>query len=178
MSLLGYVRFVDKLNETVGLSVRWLVLIAVIIGAGNATIRYIFDTSSNAWLEAQWYLFAAVFLTCSAYTLQRNEHVRIDVVSSKLSPRARAIIDILGTLLFLVPMSLMVIYMSIPVVEESFHRHEISSNAGGLLRWPVKALIPLGFALLLLQGTAELAKRVLFLQGRISDPGEKTASPH
>lgn len=178
MVLLKFARFVDKLNETVGLTTRWLILVAVVIGAGNATIRYIFDNSSNAWLEAQWYLFSAVFLLCAAYTLQRNEHVRIDVITSRLSARTRAKIDIFGTLVFLLPMAVMVLYLSLPVVEESYFRHEISSNAGGLLRWPVKILIPIGFTLLILQGLSELIKRVAFLQGKISDPGEKTASHH
>lgn len=161
---------IDRLNERVGSAVRWLILLAVVISAGNALVRYLFSTSSNAWLELQWYLFAAVFLLCAGYTLLRNEHVRIDVIFDRLSHRTRAWIDIVGTLLFLFPYALLIIWFAWPVFVESFARGELSADAGGLIRWPVKLLIPTGFLLLLLQGISELIKRIAFLQGRLEDP--------
>ncbi len=161
---------IDRLNERVGSAVRWLILLAVVISAGNALVRYLFSTSSNAWLELQWYLFAAVFLLCAGYTLLRNEHVRIDVIFDRLSHRTRAWIDIVGTLLFLFPYALLIIWFAWPVFVESFARGELSADAGGLIRWPVKLLIPTGFLLLLLQGISELIKRIAFLQGWLEDP--------
>ncbi len=161
---------IDRLNAAVGQGVRWLILVAVIICSGNASVRYILSTSSNAWLEAQWYLFAAVFLLGSGYTLLRNEHVRIDVFSARVSHRAQAWIDIFGTLVFLLPMALLVIWLSWPVFMNSFALDEGSSDAGGLLRWPVKLLIPVGFTLLALQAIAELIKRIAFLKGLSPDP--------
>lgn len=185
-ALLRASRLIDRLNDRVGRIVYWLVLVAVLVSAGNAVIRYAFSASSNAWLEIQWYLFSAVFLLCAGYTLLRNEHVRIDVISGQLSPRARAWIDIVGTLLFLLPMAVIIGWLSWPAVVDSYVRHEISGDAGGLIRWPVKALIPLGFALLALQGVSELIKRIAFLAGRIPDPaaggrrghGETGSSQH
>ncbi len=171
--LLKLSQLIDWLNERVGKGAFWLVLIMTIISAGNATYRFIFNDSSNGLLEIQWYLFAAVFLTCSAYTLQKNEHVRIDVLSSKLSPRGLAVIDIIGTLFFLLPMVVLVLWLSLPLVAESYRIDEYSANAGGLIRWPVKALLPLGFALLALQGVSELIKRIAFLMGLIGDPNAK-----
>jgi TRAP-type mannitol/chloroaromatic compound transport system permease small subunit len=184
--LLAISRAIDRLSETVGQTVKWLVLAAVLISAGNAVVRYTFNRSSNAWLEIQWYLFAAVFLLCAGYTLLRNEHVRIDVIAGKLSPRAQAWVDVVGSLLFLLPMSLIIGILAWPLVADSFERGEISGDAGGLLRWPVKLLIPLGFALLALQGVSELIKRIAFLAGRIPDPaarqhahaGEPSESEH
>jgi len=173
MILLKVSGFIDRINERIGVAVGWLVLAAAVIGAGNATYRYIFHNSSNGWLEIQWYLFSATFLLCAPYTLMRNEHVRIDVVTSRFSARTRAGIDIFGTIFFLFPMALLILYMSIPMVQDSYLRHEVSSNAGGLLRWPVKILIPIGFILLILQGVSELIKRVAFLKGLIPDPAEK-----
>ncbi|WP_207478986.1 TRAP transporter small permease subunit [Arenibaculum pallidiluteum] len=167
--LLRFSGLIDGLNEVVGRIVYWLVLVAVLISSGNAVMRYTFDVSSNAWLELQWYLFAAVFLLCSGYTLLRNEHIRIDVVASRFSPRGQAWIDVFGTLLFLLPMALLILVLSIPMVQESYFRHEMSSNAGGLLRWPVKALIPAGFVLLVLQAISELIKRIAFLTGHAPD---------
>ena len=171
--LLAISRAIDRLNETVGQTVKWLVLAAVLISAGNAVVRYSFNRSSNAWLEIQWYLFAAVFLLCAGYTLLRNEHVRIDVVAGRLSARAQAWIDLVGSLLFLLPMSLIIGILAWPLVADSFERGEISGDAGGLLRWPVKVLIPIGFALLALQGVSELIKRIAFLAGRIPDPAAR-----
>ncbi len=175
--LLKLSQLIDWLNERVGKGAFWLILIMAIISAGNASIRFVFDNSSNGMLEIQWYLFAAVFLLCSPYTLQKNEHVRIDVISSKFGPRGLAIIDIFGTLFFLLPMVLMILWLSIPLVAESYRITEYSANAGGLLRWPVKILLPIGFALLALQGISELIKRIAFLAGRIEDPNSKGSHP-
>lgn len=168
---------IDGLTARVGKVTFWLVLAMTIVSAGNATVRFAFDYSSNGLLEIQWYLFAAVFLLCSPYTLQKNEHVRIDVLSSKLSPRGLAVIDIIGSLFFLLPMVTLVLWMSLPLVADSFRIGEMSANAGGLIRWPVKALLPLGFTLLALQGISELIKRVAFLQGLIDDPNAKENKP-
>lgn len=168
--LLRAVQPIDRLNAAVGQAVRWLILVAVLICSGNASVRYLLSTSSNAWLEAQWYLFSAVFLLGSGYTLLRNEHVRIDVFSAKASHRTQAWIDVFGTLFFLLPMALLVIWLSWPVFVNSFELGEGSTDAGGLLRWPVKLLIPIGFTLLTLQGISELVKRIAYLKGLSPDP--------
>ncbi len=168
--LLRLSRLIDGSNKRVGLAARWLVLAAVLISAGNATVRYLFDTSSNAWLELQWYLFAAVFLLCAPYALLNNEHVRIDVISDRFSHRVRAWIDVAGTILFLFPVAALICGLSWPVFMDSFQRGEMSTDAGGLIRWPVKLLIPVGFFLLLLQGVSELIKRAAFLSGWLDDP--------
>jgi TRAP-type mannitol/chloroaromatic compound transport system permease small subunit len=176
-ALLALSRAIDALNTRVGRLAYWLILVAVLVSSGNAIIRYIFDISSNAWLELQWYLFAAVFLLCSGYTLLNNEHVRIDVVIGRFSSRTRAWIDLLGGLFFLLPVAIIILYLSWPVLVESYTRHEYSSDAGGLLRWPARALVPAGFLLLSLQGLSEIVKRIAFLQGLIPDPGEKHQAP-
>jgi TRAP-type mannitol/chloroaromatic compound transport system permease small subunit len=168
---------IDALNERVGHLVYWLILAAVLVSAGNATVRYALDTSSNAWLELQWYLFSAVFLLAAGYTLLHNEHVRIDVIVGRFSSRVRAWIDLLGAIFFLMPMAVVIMVLSWPMVEDSYLRHEISSDAGGLLRWPAKLLIPAGFLLLVLQGVSEIVKRIGFLLGRIPDPVEKHRDP-
>ena len=175
--LLKLSQLIDWLTERVGKGAFWLVLVMTLISAGNAVVRFAFNYSSNGLLEIQWYLFAAVFLLCSPYTLQKNEHVRIDVLSGKLSPRGLAVIDIIGTLFFLLPMVVLVLWLSIPLVAESYKINEHSANAGGLLRWPVKVLLPLGFTLLALQGISELIKRIAFLQGLIADPNAKEGTP-
>ena len=175
--LLKLSQLIDLLNERVGKGAFWLVLLMTIISAGNASYRFIFNDSSNGLLEIQWYLFAAVFLLCSPYTLQKNEHVRIDVLSGKLSPRGLAVIDIIGTLFFLLPMVITVMWLSLPLVAESYKIQEYSANAGGLIRWPMKILLPIGFALLALQGVSELIRRIAFLQGLIADPNAKDAGP-
>jgi TRAP-type mannitol/chloroaromatic compound transport system permease small subunit len=166
--LLSLSRFIDALNEKVGLAVSWALLAAVLICSGNALVRYAFNISSNAWLEIQWYLFAAVFLLGTSYTLKRNEHVRIDVIAGRFSRRAQVWIDVFGFLLFLLPIVSVILYYAIPYALTSFHNQEVSSNAGGLIVWPAKALIPLGFALLWLQGLSELIKRVGFLLGKLN----------
>jgi len=174
--LLRLSRLIDALNEKVGHAVYWLVLLAVLVSSGNAMVRYTFSMSSNAWLEIQWYLFAAIFLLCAGYTLQRNEHVRIDIVNSRFSLRTRTWIDIFGFLFFLLPMALIIMWLSVPVFLDSYFRHEMSGDAGGLLRWPAKLIIPVGFFLLVLQGISELIKRIAFLMGLIPDPVDKHAA--
>jgi TRAP-type mannitol/chloroaromatic compound transport system permease small subunit len=175
--LLKLSQLIDWLTERVGKGAFWLVLIMTLISAGNAVVRFIFNYSSNGLLEIQWYLFAAVFLLCSPYTLQKNEHVRIDVLSGKLSPRGLAVIDIIGTLFFLLPMVVLVLWLSLPLVADSYKINEMSANAGGLIRWPVKILLPIGFTLLALQGISELIKRIAFLAGMIDDPNSKEKGP-
>ena len=165
--LLSLARLIDAINEKIGLAVSWALLLAVLICAGNAIVRYSLNMSSNAWLEIQWYLFAAMFMLASAYTLKRNEHVRIDVVVGRFSRRTQAIIDILGFLFFLLPVSLLILYFSIPYAMESIRNQEVSSNAGGLILWPAKLLIPVGFVLMILQGFSELIKRLGFLAGLV-----------
>ena len=171
--LLRLSRGIDWLNERVGRAVIWLVLITVLISAGNAIIRKTFDTSSNAWLEVQWYLFSAIFLLCAGYTLLRNEHVRIDVLLHRLPKRKQIGVDIFGFLVFLLPVAILIAALGWPQFTISFASNEMSSNAGGLIRWPVKLLLPLGFGLLALQGLSELIKRVAFLKGLIDDPTRK-----
>jgi len=171
--LLRFSRLVDGFNDKVGKLTAWLIMASVLVSSGNAMVRYIFDVSSNGWLELQWYLYSAVFLLCAGYTLSRNEHIRIDILISRYPPRLRAWIDLLGGLFFLLPMALLILWLSIPMVEESIYRNEMSSDAGGLLRWPAKLLIPLGFAFLSLQGISEIIKRIAFLKGLIPDPGGK-----
>lgn len=175
--LLKLSQLIDVLNERVGKGAFWLVLIMTVISAGNASYRFIFDDSSNGLLEIQWYLFSAIFLLCAAYTLQKNEHVRIDVISSRFSARGLAVIDIIGTIFFLLPMVITVLWLSLPLVAESYRINEYSANAGGLIRWPVKILLPIGFTLLALQGISELIKRIAFLAGRIDDPNAKVKAP-
>jgi len=175
--LLRLSRAIDALNERIGHLVYWLVLAAVVVSAGNAMMRYTLDLSSNAWLELQWYLFSAVFLLAAGYTLLHNEHVRIDVILSRLSPRGRAWVDLLGGLFFLLPMAIMIMVLSWPIVVEAFGRNEYSSDAGGLLRWPAKLLIPVGFLLLTLQGVSEIIKRIGFLSGHIPDLAERHQDP-
>jgi TRAP-type mannitol/chloroaromatic compound transport system permease small subunit len=169
-ALLRLSRLIDAMNERIGHAVSWMILLSVLVSSGNALIRYSLDRSSNAWLELQWYLFATVFLLCSGYTLLRNEHIRIDIVVGRFSVRTQTWIDVVGTVLFLLPMALLIMWLSVPVFLDSFSRHEMSSNAGGLLRWPVKLLIPIGFLLLSAQGVSELIKRIAFLRGLIPDP--------
>jgi TRAP-type mannitol/chloroaromatic compound transport system permease small subunit len=168
---------IDALNERVGHLSYWLILIMVLISAGNAIMRYAFNMSSNAWLEIQWYLFSAVFLFCAGYTLLHNQHVRIDVISGLLSKRARAWIDILGTLFFLLPMAIAIMWMSWPVFVDAYQHDEVSTNAGGLTVWPGRLMLPVGFFLLILQGISELIKRVAFLRGLIPDPTDKLEGP-
>ena len=172
-ALLALSRGIDWLNERVGRFALWLILGSAIISALNAVVRKAFDYSSNAFLEIQWYLFAGVFLLAAGYTFLHNEHVRIDVLSSKLSPRGRNWIDIIGIVFFLFPFVFETVRLSLPTVINAITSGEMSSNAGGLIRWPVYILVPIGFSLLGLQGVSELIKRVAFLRGLIDNPLEK-----
>lgn len=169
--LLGLSRLIDGLNERIGKLAKWLVLAAVLVSAGNAVVRKLFDTSSNAFLEAQWYMFATLFLLGGAYTLLKQEHVRIDVIYLHFSRRTQVGIDIFGTVLFLLPMSLLMFYLCWPYFTGALASGETSVNAGGLIQWPVKMMMPAGFALLALQGVSEIIKRVAWLKGLAPDPG-------
>lgn len=160
-------RAIDKLNEKIAGAVSWALLAAVIICAVNALVRYLFNMSSNSWLEIQWYLFAAVFMLASAHTLKRDEHVRIDVITGHFSKRTQVWIDLFGYLVFLLPVCLLIFFYGIPFARYSFSSSEMSSSAGGLIVWPAKLLVPLGFGLLILQGISEIIKRIAFLAGRI-----------
>ncbi|MEO0919504.1 MAG: TRAP transporter small permease subunit [Pseudomonadota bacterium] len=168
-ALLRLSAFIDSITAFIGRSVSWLILIAVLVSAGNATIRKIFDTSSNAWLELQWYLYGAVFLLAAAYTLQRNEHVRIDVATSGLSKRTRDWIDLLGHIFFLMPFAALMVYLSWPFVMNSIAAGDISVNAGGLVLWPARMMVLLGFILLFAQSISEIIKRFAIIRGLIED---------
>ncbi|MBX6319932.1 TRAP transporter small permease subunit [Pigmentiphaga sp.] len=172
-ALLAFSRLVDKLNTFVGKSVTWLTLVVVLVSAGNATVRKVLHTSSNAWLELQWYLFGAIFLLASGYTLLKNEHVRVDILAQKLSQRAQIWIEILGVIFFLMPACVLIMWLSWPVFVDSYVTNEMSSNSGGLIRWPVKLLIPVGFFLLVLAGLSHLIKCIAFLLGKGPDPRER-----
>ena len=171
--LLTLSRRIDRLSEWVGRWVAWLVLAAVLISAGNAVVRKVFNASSNAFLEIQWYLFAAVFLLAAGYTLLRQDHVRIDVILGRFSKRTQIWIDIAGICFFLLPFVFVVIVLAWPIVARALLTGEMSSNAGGLIRWPVFVMLPLGMALLGLQGLSELIKRFAFLKGLIPDPTQR-----
>ena len=175
--LLGLSRAIDALNEQVGKLTYWLILAAVLISAGNAIVRYSLNMSSNAWLEIQWDLFSFIFLFCAGYTLLHNQHVRIDVISGQLSGRGRAWIDIFGTVFFLLPMAVAIMWLSWPVFLDAYRSDEVSTNAGGLTVWPGRLMLPVGFFLLVLQGLSELIKRIAFLRGMIPDPTEKDEGP-
>jgi TRAP-type mannitol/chloroaromatic compound transport system permease small subunit len=162
-ALLAFSSFIDIVNEKIGVVCNWLVLIACVVSAGNAMVRYAYDTSSNAWLEIQWYMFAVIVMFGASYTLKRNEHVRVDLFYMTLSRRGQLWIDILGTLVFLLPTCAILGWLSWPFFMQSFAVYEHSSNAGGLIRWPIKLVLPVGFALVALQGLSELIKRVAFL---------------
>ena len=176
-ALLGLSRAIDALNERIGQLVYWCVLITVLVSAANATSRYALNMASNAWLELQWYLFAAVFLLCAGYTLLHNEHIRIDVISGQLSRRGQMWIDVFGLVFFLLPMSLFIMGLSWPIFMNAWTSGEISGSAGGLIRWPARLLVPVGFFLLSLQGISELIKRIAYLRGLIDDPVERHKDP-
>jgi TRAP-type mannitol/chloroaromatic compound transport system permease small subunit len=176
-ALLGLSRAIDRLNEIVGKATIWLVLIVVVISAGNAVVRYGFDWSSNGLLEVQWYLFSAIFLLCAGYVLKRNEHIRIDVIFGRFSERTQNWIDVFGFVVFFMPMVMLTLWLSWPVFVNAWVSGETSANPGGLVRWPVRLLLPAGFALLLLQGVSELIKRLAFLAGRGRNVLQKEAGP-
>jgi TRAP-type mannitol/chloroaromatic compound transport system permease small subunit len=175
-ALLSLSKKIDALSEWVGRWVAWLLLFAVLISAANAVVRKAFNMSSNGFLEIQWYLFAATFLLASGYTLLRQEHVKIDVISGRFSKRTQIWIDIIGICVFLFPFVIMIIKLAMPLVINAYVTQEVSSNAGGLIRWPVFALLPAGLLLLGIQAVSELIKRIAFLQGLIPDPTKKQGS--
>lgn len=161
----------------IGRSIIWVILVMTLISAGNAMMRYTINYSSNAFLEIQWYLFSLVFLMGAGYTLMKNEHVRIDVISGKFSRRGQTWIDIFGIVFFLMPMAIAIMWMSWPIFVLALEGHEVSSNAGGLVVWPVRLMVPVGFFLLIMQGISELIKRIGFLRGLCPDPTEKLHEP-
>ena len=169
-ALLPAARLIDSANTWIGKRLAWLILAAVIVSAVNATVRKIFDTSSNSWLELQWVLFSVVFLLCSPWTLLSNEHIRIDIVNNLMPNRVRDLIDIIGHAFFLLPLTVVMVLTGVPFFVRSYEINEQSGNAGGLPQWPTKALLMIGFALLLIQGISELIKRIAIMRGLIADP--------
>jgi TRAP-type mannitol/chloroaromatic compound transport system permease small subunit len=163
-------RGIDAFNTWIGRRLAWLILVAVLVSATNATVRKVFDMSSNSWLELQWVLFSAVFLLCAPWTLHDNEHIRIDIINNLLPNRVRDIIDIVGHAFFLLPLAIIMIVTGVPFFLRSYEINEQSGNAGGLPQWPSKALIMIGFSLLLIQGISELIKRIAIMRGIIDDP--------
>jgi len=163
--LLAFSTIVDTINEKLGKICDWLVLLACLVSGGNAMVRYAYDQSSNAWLEVQWYMFAVMVMFGASYTLKRNEHVRVDLLYMSLSRRGQLWVDILGTLVFLLPTCAILAWLSWPFFMQAYVVNEHSSNAGGLLRWPIKLVLPVGFTLVALQGVSEIIKRVAFLNG-------------
>ena len=174
-ALLRLSQLIDALTERIGKSIIWVVLVVTLISCSNALMRYTINYSSNAFLEIQWYLFAVIFLFGAGYTLMKNEHVRIDLIAGKFSKRGQAWIDIFGIIFFLMPMAIAIMWMSWPIFLLALQNNEHSSNAGGLLLWPARLMVPVGFFLLVMQGVSELIKRVGFLLGLCPDPTEK---PH
>jgi TRAP-type mannitol/chloroaromatic compound transport system permease small subunit len=168
--LLTLSRVIDAVNLRIGKWVAWLIVAAVVVSAANATVRKVFDTSSNAWLELQWYLFSAVFLLCASWTLMANEHIRIDIVNNLLPRRLRNWIDVLGHAFFLLPFTVVMVVTGWPFFKASWRVSEVSTNAGGLLVWPIKFLVPFAFVLLFFQGISELIKRIAVMRGLIPDP--------
>ncbi|AMS40856.1 MULTISPECIES: TRAP transporter small permease subunit [Aminobacter] len=168
--LLALSRAIDRINEAIGKTVAWAILLAILVSAGNAVIRKAFNMSSNAWLELQWYLFGAAFMLAAAYTLKQNEHIRIDIVYGMFSRRVQHWIDLLGHMLFLMPFVILMIFYFIPYVSLSFRSGEMSSSAGGLILWPAKALLLMGFIQLGLQGISEIIKKIAIMRGDMEDP--------
>jgi len=169
-ALLPATRVVDAITTWIGRRLAWLILAAVVVSAVNATVRKIFDTSSNAWLELQWVLFSVVFLLCSPWTLLANEHIRIDIVNNMLPKQVRNIIDVIGHAFFLLPLTIVMILTGVPFFLVSYGQNEQSGNAGGLPQWPSKALIMIAFAMLFVQGISELVKRIAVMRDLIPDP--------
>jgi TRAP-type mannitol/chloroaromatic compound transport system permease small subunit len=175
-SLLGVSRFIDRINEIIGKYVSWLILAAVLVSAGNAIVRKIFNMSSNAWLEAQWYLFGAVFMLAAAYTLKQNEHIRIDIFFGTRSKRTQDWIDLFGHVFFLLPFCLLMLWLLFPYTLHAIQSGEVSANAGGLILWPSKAVILGGFILLTLQCVSEIIKRIAIMNGLMDDPNPHHAA--
>ena len=174
--LLALSRLIDALNEFIGKWVGWLILAAILVSAVNAVIRKTFNMSSNAWLELQWYLFGAAFLLAAAYTLKQNEHIRIDIVYGAFSRRVQHWIDLLGHLFFLMPFVLLMVYYFVPYVSLSFRTGEMSTNAGGLILWPAKLMLLVGFSLLAIQGVSEIIKKIAVMRGDMPDPNPYVAA--
>lgn len=168
--LLALARGIDRLNEFIGKWISWLILVAILVSAGNAIIRKVFNSSSNAWLELQWYLFGAAFMLAAAYTLKQNEHIRIDVVYGMWSRRVQHWIDLFGHVFFLMPFVLLMVYFFVPYTLLSFRSQEVSNNSGGLIIWPAKAILLVGFTLLALQGISEIIKKIAIMRGDMDDP--------
>jgi TRAP-type mannitol/chloroaromatic compound transport system permease small subunit len=177
-ALLGVSRVIDAANSRLGKWLSWFILAAVLVSAVNASVRKIFDMSSNAWLELQWVLFGAVFLLCSPWTLAANEHIRIDIVNNALPKRARNWIDLIGHLFFLLPLTIVMMITSLPFAIRSYDINEQSFSAGGLPQWPAKALVLIGFVLLFFQGISEIIKRAAIMRGLIPDPHEGAGGLH
>jgi TRAP-type mannitol/chloroaromatic compound transport system permease small subunit len=169
LQVTGLSRIIDELNERIGKIAAWAIVVAVIVSAVNAIVRKVFGTSSNAWLELQWYLFGAVFMLCASWALKANEHIRIDIVSNRYSQRTRNFIEMLGHLAFLLPLVLVMVWLSWPFFWRSYSSGEVSTNAGGLLIWPAKGLILLGFILLFFQWLSELIKRIGIIRGELPE---------
>lgn len=168
--LIALSRAIDRLNEFIGKWVAWLILVSILVSAGNAVVRKALNTSSNAWLELQWYLFGAAFLLAAAYTLKQNEHIRIDIVYGMFSRRVQHWIDLLGHVFFLMPFVVLMIFYFVPYVSLSFRSGEMSTNSGGLILWPAKSLLLIGFFLLGLQGVSEIIKKIAVMRGLMDDP--------
>ena len=176
--LIGISRAIDTLNHRIGKAASWLVVVAVMVSAVNATVRKLLDTSSNAWLELQWVLFSAVFLLCASWTLLANEHVRIDIVNSLFPRRVRSLVDVVGHLAFLLPLTAVMLITGLPFFLNSYRINEQSANAGGLPQWPAKGLLLIGFALLFAQGLSELIKRIAIMRGQLPDPAVRGGELH
>jgi TRAP-type mannitol/chloroaromatic compound transport system permease small subunit len=169
-ALLGLSGIIDRMNEWIGKAMGWLILLAILVSAGNAVIRKVFSTSSNAWLELQWYLFGAAFMLAAAYTLKQNEHVRVDVFYASRTRRTQHWIDLFGHVVFLMPFVLLMSWMLVPYALRAYANGEVSTNAGGLIIWPARALLAAGFILLVLQGFSEIVKKIAVMRGIIPDP--------
>ena len=169
-ALLALSRGIDALNEFIGKTVGWAILVSILISATNAIVRKVFNVSSNAWLEAQWYLYGAAFLLAAAYTLKQNEHIRIDIIYGMWSRRTQHWIDLVGHCLFLMPFVLLMVYYFVPYTMFSFRSGEVSTNAGGLTIWPAKVAMLVGFSLLALQGVSEIIKKIAVMRGDMDDP--------
>ncbi|MGO4854583.1 TRAP transporter small permease subunit [Phaeovulum sp. W22_SRMD_FR3] len=174
--LLALSRAIDRITEIIGKAVSWLILVAILVSATNAIIRKAFNVSSNSWLELQWYLFGAAFLLAAAYTLKQNEHIRIDILYGAVSRRRQHWIDLLGHLLFLMPFVILMLWQLTPYVLKSYHNGEVSTNSGGLIIWPAKSLLLIGFVLLFAQGISEIIKKIAIMRGVIDDPTPYVAS--
>ncbi len=177
-SMLALSRMIDAITERIGKAMGWLILAAVLVSSINALIRFSINRSSNSWLELQWYLFGAVVLLGAAYTFKANEHIRIDILSSRLSKRTRNWIDVMGHIVFLMPLCIIIMWLGWPFFLRSFAQGEVSSSAGGLIVWPAKLLVPLGFTILFAQAISELIKRVAVMKGLIENPYGEETGPH